>query len=169
MPVTEQSPQTSTTGSSVRFAGGLGFNPILVEDDTHWWLRFWGVAPLPRSRTSNTNLSSRWHRGTLHSRFEQPNSLLHFSARNEAVVWLIKDSRCFVLFRFWSFVLYYVHVRYLLSPIVCCLSVCNVRAPYSGGWNFRPYFYGVRYLGHLLTSTENFTEIVPGEPLCQGS
>jgi len=47
--------------------------------------------------------------------------------------------------------------------------VCNVRVPYSGGSNFRQYFYGVRYLGHPLTSTENFTEIVPGEPLRRGS
>ena len=56
----------------------------------------------------------------------------------------------------------------MLSPVrlsVCRLSVCNVRAPYSGGSNFRQYFYGIRYLGHLLTSTENFTEIVSGEPL----
>jgi len=49
------------------------------------------------------------------------------------------------------------------------LSVCNVRAPYSGGSNFRQYFYGIRYLGHPLTSTENFTEIVPGEALRRGS
>jgi len=32
-------------------------------------------------------------------------------------------------------------------PSVCrlsvCLSVCNARAPYSDGWNFRQYFYGV--------------------------
>ena len=54
-------------------------------------------------------------------------------------------------------------------PSVCRLSVvCNVRALYSGGWNFRQYFYGVRYLGHPLTSTENFTENVPGEPLRRG-
>jgi len=26
------------------------------------------------------------------------------------------------------------------------------------------YLYGIRYHGHPLTSTENFTEIVPGEP-----
>jgi len=46
---------------------------------------------------------------------------------------------------------------------VCRLSVvCNARAPYSGGSNFWQYFYGIRYLGHPLTSTENFTEIVPG-------
>ena len=61
----------------------------------------------------------------------------------------------------------------MLSPVclssVVCLSVCNVRAPYSGGSNFRQYFYGIRYLGHPLTSTENFTEIVPGEPLRRGS
>jgi len=60
-------------------------------------------------------------------------------------------------------------------PSICrlsvCLSsvVCNVRAPYSGGSNFRQYFYGIRYLGHPWTSTENFTEIIPGEPLRQGS
>ena len=54
-------------------------------------------------------------------------------------------------------------------PSLCRLSVvCNVRAPYSGGSNFRQYFYGIRYLGHPLTSTENFTEIVPGEPLRRG-
>ena len=55
--------------------------------------------------------------------------------------------------------------------VVCRLSVvCNVLAPYSGGSNFRQYFYGIRYLGHPLTSTENFTEIVPArEPLRRGS
>ena len=56
-------------------------------------------------------------------------------------------------------------------PSVVCLSsvVCNVRAPYSGGSNFRQYFYGIRYPGHPLTSTENFMEVVPGEPLRRGS
>ena len=58
----------------------------------------------------------------------------------------------------------------IARPSVVCLSVvCNVHAPYSGGSNFRQYFYGIRYLGHPLTLTENFTEIVPGEPLRQGS
>jgi len=47
--------------------------------------------------------------------------------------------------------------------------VCNARAPYSGGSNFRQYFYGIRYLGHPLTSIENFMEIVPGEPIRRGS
>jgi len=60
---------------------------------------------------------------------------------------------------------------YVISrpSVVCRLSVCNVRAPYSGGSNFRQYFYGIRYLGHPLTCTEHFTEIVPGKPLRQGS
>jgi len=57
--------------------------------------------------------------------------------------------------------------------VVClssvCLSVCNARAPYSGGLNFPQYFYGIWYLGHPLTSAENFTKIVPGEPLRLGS
>jgi len=55
-------------------------------------------------------------------------------------------------------------------PSVCRLSVVgNARAPYSGGWNFLQYFYGIWYLGHLLTSTENFIEILQGEPLCRGN
>ena len=53
-------------------------------------------------------------------------------------------------------------------PSVClsvCLSsvVCNASAPYSGGCNFRQFFYGIWYLGHPLTSTENFMEIVSGK------
>jgi len=65
-----------------------------------------------------------------------------------------------------------VHVRYMLSPVrlsVCHMSAGNARAPYSGGCNFPQLFYGIWYLGHPLTSTENFTEIVPGEPLHRGS
>jgi len=57
----------------------------------------------------------------------------------------------------------------LLYAIAHPSVACKVRAPYSGGSNFRQYFYGIRYFGHPLTSTENFTEIVPGEPLRQGS
>jgi len=64
----------------------------------------------------------------------------------------------------------------MLSPVrlsvclsVCRLSVCNTRAPYSCGWNFGQYFYGIWYPGHPLTSTKNFMKIVPGEPLCRGS
>jgi len=33
-----------------------------------------------------------------------------------------------------------------------CLSVCNVRAPYSGDWNFRQSVYAIWYVDHLLTS-----------------
>jgi len=56
-----------------------------------------------------------------------------------------------------------------LYAIVRLSVVCNVGAPYSGGSNFRQCIYGIRYLGHPLTSTENFTEIVPGEPRRLGS
>jgi len=49
-------------------------------------------------------------------------------------------------------------------PSVCRLSVCrlsvgNARAPYSGGCNFRQYFYGIWYASHPLTSVKNFMEI----------
>jgi len=55
-------------------------------------------------------------------------------------------------------------------PSVCRLSVvCNGRAPYSGGCNFRQSFYDIWYLGHPLTSMKNFTEMVPGEPLHRGN
>jgi len=46
--------------------------------------------------------------------------------------------------------------------------VCNVRAPYSGYWNFRQCFYAIWYIGHLWPFDKNFTEIVPGEPLRRG-
>ena len=45
---------------------------------------------------------------------------------------------------------------------------CNVRTPYSGDWNFQQCFYAIWYHSHSLTSSENFTEIVLGEPLRQG-
>ena len=53
-------------------------------------------------------------------------------------------------------------------PSVCLSSVCNVRAPYSGDWNFRQCFYAIWYLGHLWPFGKNFTKIVPGEPLRRG-
>ena len=62
----------------------------------------------------------------------------------------------------------YVTFGSLLSQFrlsVCRLSVCNVGAPYSGGRRFRQYFFTAVYAGHPLTSVQNFTEIVPGEPL----
>ena len=61
----------------------------------------------------------------------------------------------------------YVVVR---LSVVCRLSsvVCDVRAPYSGDWNFRQYFYATWHLGHPWPLYKNFTEIVPGEPLPRG-
>jgi len=57
-----------------------------------------------------------------------------------------------------------------LLPI-CLSSLCNFRVPYSAGWNFPHCFNAICYLGHpltILTSTENFTEIIPWEPLHRG-
>ena len=51
---------------------------------------------------------------------------------------------------------------------VCLSVVCNVRAPYSGDWNFRQCFYAIWYLGHLWPFGKNFTEIVPGKPFRRG-
>jgi len=55
------------------------------------------------------------------------------------------------LYRTWA----HVHIRYAVArPSVVCLSVvCNFRAPYSAGRNFRQCFYVIWYLGHPLTTT----------------
>jgi len=62
----------------------------------------------------------------------------------------------------------HVHIRDMLSP-VRRLSICNARAPYSGRCSFRQCFYAIWwYLGHPLTSAENFTQVIPEETLCRG-
>ena len=48
--------------------------------------------------------------------------------------------------------LHYVRVFAIANPSV----VCNVRAPYSGRWNFRQYFFTILYLSHPLISLQNF-------------
>ena len=54
----------------------------------------------------------------------------------------------------------YITFGSLLSPI----RLSSVGAPYSEGLTFRQYFSSAVYLGHPLTSVQNFTEIVPGNP-----
>jgi len=60
----------------------------------------------------------------------------------------------------------------IARPSVVCLSyvVCNFRAPYSllRRFKFSAIFLRIRYLGHPLTSTDNFTEMVPGHNLSAG-
>jgi len=55
-----------------------------------------------------------------------------------------------------------------LPSVFCLSSVGNVHAPYLAGWNFRQFLYVIWYFGHPLTPTENFSKIVPGEPLRWG-
>ena len=59
---------------------------------------------------------------------------------------------------------HYVQVFAITNPSV----VCNVGAHYSEVQNFLQYFFTILYLSHPLTSVQNLTEIVPGEPLCRG-
>jgi len=54
--------------------------------------------------------------------------------------------------------------------VFSCPSVCRSYrscARLTGG-NFGQYFNAVWYLGHPMTFTENFTEIVQGKPLRRG-
>ena len=53
-----------------------------------------------------------------------------------------------------------VHMSQFRLSSVCLSVVCNVGAPYSGGWTFRQYFFIAVYAGHPLTSVQNFTDIV---------
>jgi len=59
-------------------------------------------------------------------------------------------------------------VRDMLSPVRLWSVVCNVRAPYTQAVQIFGNI-STALLCHRLTSTDNFTEIVPGEPLCRGS
>ena len=68
----------------------------------------------------------------------------------------------------WFLVSVYVHVRYMLLPVHLSSVICNARAPYSGGWNFPQYFYGIWYLGHPLTCTEILRRSSQGNPSTGG-
>ena len=72
------------------------------------------------------------------------------------ITWKVSDQ---------FFIIFYPNVTTLRSGLCCrnsvclssvCLSVCNVGAPYSGGWSFRQNFFTAVYAGHPLTSVQNF-------------
>jgi len=60
----------------------------------------------------------------------------------------------------------------MLSPVrlssVCRLSSVTFVRPTQAVQIFWQYFYGIGYLGHPLTFTESFMEIILGEPLRRG-
>ena len=60
----------------------------------------------------------------------------------------------------------YVKFETLLSQI-CLSSVCLSVTLVHPTQGVEAFFTAV-YAGHPLTSVQNFMEIVPGEPLCQG-
>jgi len=61
----------------------------------------------------------------------------------------------------------YDHVCCMLSPVRLS-SVCNVRALYSTGWNFRKCFFAIWYLGHPLTVTKFYRDRSRGTPPSRG-
>ena len=55
------------------------------------------------------------------------------------------------------------------SSVVCLSSVvCNVRAPYSGNWNFRQCFYAIWYLGICDPSIKILRRSSQGNPSVGG-
>ena len=61
-------------------------------------------------------------------------------------------------------VLVHVHIHYMPPPVRLSSVIRNARAPYSGSSNFRQYFYGIRYLGHPLTSLKISRRSSQGNP-----
>ena len=53
-------------------------------------------------------------------------------------------------------------------PSVCYLSVCNIRAPYSAGWNFRQCFYVVWCFGHPWHPQKILQKSSEGNPSVAG-
>jgi len=90
------------------------------------------------------------------------NMIVTVAWHTHTTVWLLKNYSQRILTYYTRILLANVNSRsrslYAVAgpSVVYRLSVvCNVRAPYSGGSNFRQYFYGIRYFGQPLTSTEN--------------
>jgi len=55
---------------------------------------------------------------------------------------------------YWYCFITLTRLRYVrvFAVAIASVVVCNVRAPYSAGWNFRQCFYVISYPGHPLTS-----------------
>ena len=81
-----------------------------------------------------------------------------FQVRYTPIGWGCQPSIDFwpVFTQMW---LRYVRVFAVEIPSVVCLSVCNLRAPYSAGSNLRKYFYAILYPSHQLTSVQNFRRL----------
>jgi len=87
------------------------------------------------------------------------------------------DSKCTPV-SLLSELLIFSAVRFLLERhyVTLCWGICcrkficrlsSYSCSYSAGWNFPQCFYAILYPRHPLTSTQNFIEIVQGEPFCQ--
>jgi len=55
-----------------------------------------------------------------------------------------------------------------LSSVVCLSVVCNARAPYSGGWNFRQYFTALGTLAIHWHPTKILRRSSQGNPSAGG-
>ena len=84
--------------------------------------------------------------------YDNANMQMHIKHTSRSVIFSKRDYVTFAICR--------------LSSDVCRPSVTLV-SPTQPVEIFRSFFT-IRYLGHPLISTENFTEIVPGEPLRPG-
>jgi len=94
--------------------------------------------PIPSlSPSSPVPLPPFPHRFTLQHTYNRLNSTIRYDCSNTYRMFAIKSPNAPVSGPFLANVNY---VRYMLSPVrlsvVRRLSVCNVRAPYSGIWNF---------------------------------
>ena len=74
----------------------------------------------------------------------------------------------------WNFAAwFYPNVTTLRSGLcyrksVCLYVVCNVRAPYSRGWNFRQYYFAILYLSHPFISCKILQRSSERNPSVEG-
>ena len=127
---------------------------------------------LTMTKTKLNCISANNIRCYSHFRRCQYNTLIPSSSSSSSTLCRVSVLLPVIVFPSLRYI-FYPNVTTLRSGLCCrnsvCLSsVCNVGAPYSEGWSFRQNFFTAVYAGHPLTSMQNFTEMVLGEPLRRG-
>ena len=93
---------------------------------------------------------------TLHQSVSTPRIVSHFFYRSNSTT----------LQRLIEFIIFYPNMTTLRSGICYHKSICRLTVTFVHPTP--QYFFASVYLGHPLTSVQNFTEIVQGKPLHRG-
>jgi len=142
IPMLETSFAYSSLSTSLRFHHRSG-----NSFDTRWNVGMENWELLRLSQRLNQCLSSRGN-----VIFQSPNEDIRAVTDNE--VMRLDGSCAYRIIGLISNDFSKSEIKYtfavVVNPSVCLSSVCNVRAPYSAGWNSRLCFYTIWNLGHLV-------------------